>query len=434
MSEVKLNIARAHFSGNTVLSDGSLVGYGRLDGSANDLMTVIGAAGSGKSRSVVIPNILAATGSMYIADMKGSLYSQCAAHLRALGIQVRRFNFVSPGGSMKYNPLEPVRTTNDILKLAHQLVYLGPGSGRDSDPFWDRAAEMLLSAIIGYIVEGGKEVEPSLTGVIRFMSYIDPDAMEEHSTCQAERLFKSHKLSYFQKTGKQSWAYQQFEKYLGLSHKTFSCVMATLHGILAPLDTEEIRSRMDGRSFDMTEPARKKTAVFIEISDTDRSKDVLVNLFFSQAMNTLCEYADSSESKRLPMPVRFILDDFGTCCKIDGFENMISNIRSRGISAMLMLQSLAQLRAGYGAHWETITDNCDTTIYLGGSNLETADYIARLVNKPMSRIIGMPLRTCWIFRRGESPYFAETVDLSSYDLSMFRFVDSARTVLPEQKD
>lgn len=141
---------------------------------------------------------------------------------------------------------------------------------------------------------------------------------------------------------------------------------------------------------------------------------MLVNMFYSQAMSELCAYADAQENNRLPVPVRFILDDFGTTSRIEGFEGMISNIRSRGISAMLMIQSVAQLEQNYGLGYKTILNNCDTTIYLGGNNYETAQYVSQLVNKTPNSILTMPMRKCWIFRRGGTAFMADTVDIDSY--------------------
>ena len=160
---------------------------------------------------------------------------------------------------------------------------------------------------------------------------------------------------------------------------------------------------------------QEKAIVFLGISDTDRSKDILANIFYSQAINELCSFADEEcKGNRLPIPVRFILDDFGTNAQIHGFENMISNIRSRDISAALILQSETQLRHGYGESSHNIIDNCDTIIYMGGNDVETARMISERCNQPLLKVLNMPIGTNWIFRRGEQPKFSETIDLSEY--------------------
>ena len=181
-------------------------------------------------------------------------------------------------------------------------------------------------------------------------------------------------------------------------------IMITLHATLAALETPEINKLMSDDDVDIMSIAQEKTVVFVEISDTDRSKDFLANLFYSQAMNILCSYADENcEGGRLPVPIRFILDDFGTNCRIEGFENMISNIRS-------------QLISGYGENAHTIIDNCDTMIYMGGNDIETARMVSTRCNKPVHRVLDMPVGTNWVFRRGERPVFSETKDITMYSI------------------
>lgn len=160
---------------------------------------------------------------------------------------------------------------------------------------------------------------------------------------------------------------------------------------------------------------RRKRAVFVVVSDTDRSLDSLVNLFFTQAMNELCYEADKKcRNYTLPVPVRFIMDDFATNCKIDDFPRMISSIRSRGISTMLMIQSEGQLAEGYGHDKQTIIGNCDSYVYLGSNDVETAESVAKRCDMPLKKILDMPVGTNWIFRRGSSPINGHSMRLESY--------------------
>ena len=188
--------------------------------------------------------------------------------------------------------------------------------------------------------------------------------------------------------------------------------------MITTFDTEGMRYMTSGdRTVDLKAIGKEKVIVFLGISDTDRSKDVIANIFYSQAMNELCSFADEEcEDSRLPVPVRFILDDFGTNCRICGFENMISNIRSRGISAVLILQSESQLTQGYGESSHTILGNCDTIVYMGGNDVETARMISERSNQPLHKILEMPLGTNWLFRRGSAPKFSHTADLSEYHI------------------
>ena len=165
----------------------------------------------------------------------------------------------------------------------------------------------------------------------------------------------------------------------------------------------------------MQDIGRKKTALFVVVRDMDRSFDKMANIFFTQAMAELCRVADHEcEDQRLPIPVRFILDDFATNCKIEQFPRMISSIRSRGISTMLMIQSESQLRTSYATDDKTIISNCDTYVYLGGNDVETAQAVAYRCDLPLRKILEMPVGNCWIFRRGEKAYNGKIFDLDRY--------------------
>lgn len=409
----RLAVYEANRCSKTVLPNGTCVPYAAFNGGCNDNIVTISASGGFKTRGNVEPNILAATASMVVSDPKGNLHNKYAEYLRAQGFDVKNLNFIDPANSIKYNPIEFIRCSDDVLTLATMIVYLD-GARSTNDPFWERSSVLLLCALIGLLAEGCTEVSRDFSGLIQLLSKFDTDKLECKRPCAITEIFDRHCAKYRFTKHESSWAYEQFQKFLGLSHKTFSCVLATLHSILARIDTKEIRTMTSGNEIDFTAFGTRKTALFIEVSDTDRAKDLMVNLFYSQAMNELCRYADSLESNRLPVPVRFILDDFGTTARIEGFEKIISNIRSRNISVMMMLQSIAQLREGYGQSWETILDNCDTTIYMGGNNVETAKYISQLINKPLNRVLGMPRKTNWIFRRGEGAVFSDTIDVDEY--------------------
>jgi type IV secretion system protein VirD4 len=185
-------------------------------------------------------------------------------------------------------------------------------------------------------------------------------------------------------------------------------------------DFEDMRKMMAYDTIRMEKIGQEKTAVFVIISDTDRSMDGMANLFFSQTMQELCSYADNRcRGGRLPMNVRFILDDFATNCKINDFPRIISTIRSRGISAMLMIQAESQLTAGYGVEGNTIISNCDTYVYLGGNDIATAEAVAKRCNVALGRILYMPIGTNWIFRRGMYPINAENFELEPFEASCF---------------
>jgi type IV secretion system protein VirD4 len=195
-----------------------------------------------------------------------------------------------------------------------------------------------------------------------------------------------------------------YKKFRVASSRTLRSILVTANSRLGVYDTPELEKMMKEDDVNISWIGRRKTALFVVVSDTDRSMDRLVNLFFSQAMNELCRYADTKcTDYRLPVPVRFIMDDFATNCKIEEFPRMIASIRSREISTTLIIQAESQLTQCYGYDGRTIIGNCDTYVYLGGNDVETAKAVAERCDMPVKKILNMPVGTNWIFRRGEEP-------------------------------
>ena len=234
-----------------------------------------------------------------------------------------------------------------------------------------------------------------------------------------------HMIDELEEKNPDSWAVQQYKNFRLGAGRTLKSILITTTSKLSSFDTKELRRMLRSDELDLASIGQRKTAVFIEVSDSDRSMDALINLFFTQAMNELCSYADEKcSNSELPVPVRFFMDDFATNCRIDNFENMISNIRSRKISAVLVLQSFSQLAAGYGENAHTIADDCDTLIYMG-NDPTTAQEIAVRVNKTANTILHMPLSTSWIIRRGCEPFSCHNFELDDY-LSEKGIVDRNR--------
>jgi len=418
---IRYNILKAHNLECGILPNGELFDLDSVKTRLNNNMAILGASGAGKTRSVVIPNLLSACGSYIVADPKGNLHMKYGDYLKNSGYKVIHLNFIHPDRSDKFNPLNYVRTTDDAMKLASQIVSLGfDGRTASKDPFWEKASELLVSSMIGYFMEGGKDIDRSIHGIAELLARIDPTVYEESDSCEIDEIFESHSHNYYFRKGEESWAYAQYKKFKSTAPRTFGCVIITLQSMINSFDSLGMREMTSGEAqLDLKAIGKEKTVVFLSISDTDRSKDTIANIFYSQAMNELCSYADEEcEDSRLPIPVRFILDDFGTNCRIHGFENMISNIRSRGISAVLILQSESQLEKGYGESSHTILDNCDTIVYMGGNDVETARMIAERSNQPLHKILDMPLATNWVFRRGSAPKFSKTADLSEYHMML----------------
>ncbi|MGN0552847.1 MAG: VirD4-like conjugal transfer protein, CD1115 family [Oscillospiraceae bacterium] len=415
-----ISIKKSHDNPSLMLPNGESVSLDTYKTRVNNNVLVFGGSGSGKTRSIVTPNLLAANGSYILSDPKGSLIRKWYNYFRAMGYRVVHLDFIHPERSFHYNPLCYINNSNDVQKLAHQIVYAGNGTshGGSYDPFWDRSGELLLMALIGYVCENNEDpTKRRFAEIADLISEIDAGEWEDGRRCELDLKFERFSGVYKAKYGRESWAYKQYQKFRKTPPKTMGTIMLTVQATLSALETPEIRELMSSDNINIRSLANCRTIVFVEVSDTDRSKDFLANLFYSQAMNILCTYADDHcKDSRLPVPVRFILDDFGTNCRIEGFENMISNIRSREISAMIILQSKSQLLSSYGESAHTIIDNCDTMIYMGGNDVETARMIADRSNKPVHRILDMPIGTNWIFRRGEKPRFSDTVDITGYAL------------------
>lgn len=386
-------------------------------GVSNNVL-VVGSVGCGKTRSIVTPNIHAAIGSYVITDPKGNLYGKYGDYLKSKGYDVILIDFINPERSAKYNPFSFIRKAQDVLKLATVFINKRESVGTKADPFWDNIGTTLLCSLIGYLYENDEKYGTSDCNITQVMKLLRKGARAEEYSKVSELalLFDAHKNAI-----PESWAYEQFENVNTAPIRTYDCIRTELASKLSSMDTPELKKMLSGDEFSFRDIANRKTAVFVNVSDTDRSLDALVNAFFNQAMNELCYYADTEcENNRLPIPVRFILDDFATNCKINEFPRMISSFRSRAISVMLMIQAESQLKACYGEDASTIISNCDTYAYLGGNDLVTQKSISERCDRPMREVSAMPVGNCWVFRRGSKPVFTKLKNPDNYIEEMLR--------------
>ena len=375
----------------------------------NNNVLVVGTSSAGKTRSIVTPNLLQATGSYIVSDPKGNLYRKNKAYLESQGYVVKKLDFTNPEQSAHYNFFEYIRNTQDIVKLSHMLIYQREGGGH-ADPFWDEASQILVQALISFLRESVSKSDQNLHSVLRLASLCTVDEYNSDAKTQLDRMFEE-----LQRKNENSYAVSQYNKFRIAAGKTLRSILISLNARLGTFDSPELNKMMKRDNINIPSIGQRKTALFVVVSDTDRSMDPLANLFFTQAMNELCRYADREcEDERLPVPVRFILDDFATNCKIEEFPRMIASIRSRGISTMLMIQAESQLEHAYGYDGKTIIGNCDTYIYLGGNDLDTAEEVARRCDVPLKKILNMPVGTNWIFRRGQAPIHANNFKLEPF--------------------
>lgn len=377
----------------------------------------VGASGAGKTRGYVRPNIMMAEGSFLVSDPKGNLHRDFAPYLKSKGFKVRKIDFNHPERSMRYNPFARCKTIDDVCSLAMSLVYL-LGDCHSNDAFWPKSEDNVLRCMLSYIVETmsiplEEKTIVTLCELLReTQEIIGPSS---RFTTKGKTAFdmrmEEHKAE-MESRGLKSWAYDRYKEFSTAPDKTRDTIVVTAMSDMSKLDTPEIRKMLSGDDFDFTELGTKKVALFVEVSDTDRSKDLLVNLFYTQVIHELCVFADEKcKGSRLPVGVQFILDDFGTTAKIGGFQNIISNIRSRNMSVSMMIQSEAQLESFYGNDARTIIDNVDTYCYMGSMNVDTARMVAIRTNRSVQEILNMPIGKEWVFRRGQKPVCCDRVDL-----------------------
>lgn len=376
----------------------------------NDL--IIGPSGSGKTRGYVLPNILQANESMIVTDTKGDLCQQSRKNLERRGYTVQEINLTdcitSPYG---YNPLDYIRTENgrcheqDVMTVAAALVPVGDRR----DPFWDLAARSMLASMIAYVMERLPERERTMDSVTRLFREMGSGRFD---TLMGELVeIDPECLAAVQ--------YQMFS--IGQkAEKMYASIQGILAEKLSPFTYSGVQFLMDHpQKIHLPDIGERRTAVFLHISDTDRSMDRIAALFYTQALQVLCNSADERRTRRLKVPVRLILDDFAAAADacIPDFDKITSVIRSREISVSVILQSLSQLEASYGhSRAMTIINNCDHLLYLGGQDVETARYIAAKANKSMTSVLDMPLDGAWLFERGTTPRQVRKYSLEDHPL------------------
>lgn len=301
-----------------------------------------------------------------------------------------------------------IKNTQDIVKIAHMLIYQRKEGGH-SDPFWDEASQLLVQAIMAYLREEWELKEQNLHRLLQLISLCQIEENLSEKKTPLDRL-----MDELGEKNSDSYAYSAYNKFRVATSNTLKSILISVNSRLGLFDTPELNAMTSSDDIDIASIGKQKTALFVVVSDTDRSLDGLVNIFFTQAMDELCRVADKEcEDNCLPVPVRFILDDFATNCKIEEFPRIIASIRSRGISTMLMIQAESQLMESYGHDGKTIIGNCDTYVYLGGNDVETAKAVAERCDVPVKKVLNMPVETNWIFRRGQAPINSKNFELDT---------------------
>lgn len=395
---MKSNIAsangRAAYQGNIVFTKHIAANTDSWQTGMNNNILVLGCSGSGKTRNHLKPNLMQCQGSYIVLDTKGSLYDEMGAYLALQGYKVDQLDFTTMGGTCGYDPLHQVRIENgkpnqqDIIAIASAIC---PKEAQQSDPFWGLAAANYLSSYIAYVFEALPEREWSMASVIKLF---------ESGTGKIQHLFNdlamhnpdSYAASLFNRSKATCGAEKMHSSILGI-------IAANLlpFGFKGALDSYANPNRIDFSSF-----GREKRALFVTVDDIDHSLEGLTSLFIEQAFTRLCSSADRDYTEhRLPIPVRFILDDFANL-NIPHIDDMLAVIRSREISATIICQTVSQLEARYGtAAANSIIGNCDRQLLLAVQDEATARYFSLRANKPAFALLETPANTWWYFERGK---------------------------------
>lgn len=359
----------------------------------NDL--IIGASGAGKTGGYVIPNIQNLTGSLVVSDTKGSLEKKFADSLRAQGYDVYVLDLVNPMRSCGYNPLKGIRRyedgsyrEQDVLTLANTLMPVLD----EREPFWEKAAGSYLAFLIAYAMEVLPEEEQNMCSVCELhRTYI-----QKKGDLAFVKWIDAHPDGFCAKT------YGKMRASMG-ADKMWSSINEFANRALEPFDFKEAKNIFEQwDSLDIRRLGQKKSVLFLNVSDTDRAFDDIVNVFYTQTLQLLCSEADSNPEGRLKVPVRIIMDDFATSARIPDFDKIISVIRSREISVSLILQSMTQLESMYGAaSATTIVNNCDHLLYLGCQDQKTAEFIGCRAFKTPETILCKPRDKAYLLINGE---------------------------------
>jgi len=343
----------------------------------NKNVMVIGGSGSGKTRFYVKPQILQLHSSYCVTDPKSTILSEVGQLLQRAGYDIRFINTINFAKSMKYNPFAYLKSEKDILKLVSAIIANTKGEGeKATEDFWVKAEKLYYTALIGYIFYEGREDEKNF---ITFLDMINAsDAKEEDEDYKNPVDLMFDKL---EKKDPEHFAVLQYRKFRVAAGKTLKSIIVSCGARLSPFDIKELRALMEYDEMELDTIGDKKTALFVIISDTDNTFNFVAAMLYSQLFNTLCEKADDFYGGRLPVHVRLLLDEFANLGQIPQFDKLIATIRSREISASIVLQSQAQLKSAYKDNADTIAGNCDTTLFLGGKEKTTLKEMSELLGK-----------------------------------------------------
>ena len=343
----------------------------------NKNILVIGGSGSGKTRFFVKPSLMQMHSSYVVTDPKGTVLIECGKLLQRGGYQIKVLNTINFKKSMKYNPFAYLRSEKDILKLVNTIIANTKGDGEKSgEDFWVKAEKLYYTALIGYIWYEAPEDEKNFTTLLEMINASEAREDDEDFQNPVDLMFER-----LEEKDPEHFAVKQYRKYKLAAGKTAKSILISCGARLAPFDIKELRELMETDEMQLDTIGDRKTALFVIISDTDDTFNFVVSILYTQLFNLLCDKADDEYGGRLPVHVRCLLDEFANIGQIPKFEKLIATIRSREISASIILQSQSQLKAIYKDNADTIVGNCDTTLFLGGKEKTTLKEISEILGK-----------------------------------------------------
>ena len=343
----------------------------------NKNVLVIGGSGSGKTRFFVKPNLMQMHSSYCVTDPKGTIVLECGKMLEDNGYEIKILNTINFKKSMKYNPFAYLRSEKDILKLVQTIIANTKGEGEKAgEDFWVKAEKLYYTALIGYIFYEAPKEEKNFATLLDMIDASEVREDDETYMNPIDRLFEA-----LEKKEPTHFAVKQYKKYKLAAGKTAKSILISCGARLAPFDIQELRDLMQEDELELDTLGDRKTALFVIISDTDDTFNFVVSIMYSQLFNLLCDKADDVYGGRLPVHVRCLLDEFANIGLIPKFEKLIATIRSREISASIILQAQSQLKAIYKDNADTIVGNCDSTLFLGGKEKTTLKELSETLGK-----------------------------------------------------
>ena len=337
----------------------------------NKNVLVIGGSGSGKTRFFITPNLLQCDSADYpcsfvVTDPKGGLIVNCGSLLQQKGYRIKVLNLINFQKSMKYNPLAYIHSEKDILKLVNVLMENTKGEGKGTDPFWDKSERLLLTALIAYLHYECSPQEQNFSSLLDMLGSMQVREDDEDFQNPVDLLFAD-----LERKAPDHFAVRQYKTFKLAAGKTAKSILISCGARLAPFDIAELRDLTSEDELALDTLGEQKTALFLIMSDTDSTFNFLISMCYSQLFNLLCESADDKHGGRLPVHVRCLIDECANIGQIPNLEKLMATIRSREISACLVLQTQSQLKALYKDHADTIIGNCDSALFLGGKEPTT---------------------------------------------------------------